>query len=140
MTDQRNFLGMSFSELAVNVGFLCATAAYLSTDVLMLRGLAMSGMTLGIISQYYRTTPLWSPVRWNFWLLAINGVMVSKLLLDRHRANSMPHELEELFREAHFEKRGVSRVEFCKLFRMGKEVRYKTGDVLARHGQKNFKL
>jgi hypothetical protein len=140
MTDQRTFLGMTFAELAGNAGFICATAAYLNTDVLMLRGLAMSGMTLNIIFHYYRATPGLIPVRWNIWLLAINAAMVSKLLLDHHRANSMPPELEELYREAHFEKRGVSRVEFCKLFGMGKEVRYKTGDLLTRRGQKNFKL
>jgi hypothetical protein len=140
MNNQRRFLGMSFSELAGNLGFICVTAAYLSTDILLLRSLAMSSITLGIIFQFYRAAPLWIPIKWNFMLLAINGVMITTLLAERHRANRMPLKLEMLFQEAYFEKRGFSRVEFNKLFQIGKEVHYKAGEFLTRDGQENCKL
>jgi hypothetical protein len=140
MNNQQGFLGMSFSELAGHVSFVCATVAFVNTDILILRASAMSGITLSIIFQFFRPVPLWIPIQWNFLLLAINGVMISTLISERHQANSMPPEMEKLFREAHFEKRGFCRVKFNKFFRMGKKVRYKTGDFLTRDGQANCKL
>ena len=132
--------GMSLSELAGNVSFICAMAAFLNTDILVLRSLVMGGIGLSIIFQYYRTFPLWIPIRWNVALLGINAIMATKLLWERHRANQMSSELEALYRDAHFEKRGFSRVEFCKLFDLGNKVQLKAGDTVARDGMENTKL
>jgi hypothetical protein len=140
MNDRRKYLGMSISELLGNVSFFFATAAYLNTDMLQLRACAMGGITLGMIFQFYRTAPLWLPIRWNFLLLGINGFMVANLLFERHQANSMPPQLERILQEGNFEKRGFSRVEFCQLFRVGNQVRYKAGEFLTRDGKENRKL
>jgi hypothetical protein len=73
-------------------------------------------------------------------LLAINAAMVTSLVLERRKANRMPKELEELYKNAHFENRSFSRVEFCGMFELGKKTRLKAGDVIARNGQENTKL
>lgn len=140
MNGKHRYLGVSFSELAGHASFVCVTAAFLNTDMMVLRALAMSGVTLSIIFQFYRPMPLWIPIRWNFLLLAINGAMCFILINERHQANSMPCEMEIIFREANFEKRGFSRVEFNKLFRMGKKVKYKCGEFLTQAGRENTRL
>jgi hypothetical protein len=108
--------------------------------MLQLRACAMGGITLGMIFQFYRAAPIWINLRWNLLLLGINGFMVANLLLERHRANSMPPHLERILQEGNFEKRGFSRVEFCQLFRVGKQVRYKAGEFLTLDGKENRKL
>ena len=140
MNVKRKFLGMSLSELAGNISFVCVTTAYMSTDILLLRVLATASTLLSIAFQFYRASPLWIPIRWNFLLLGINSVMISNLLVEYHRAHHMPAELKALFREANFEKRGFSPVEFNKLFRAGKQKRYPKGTVLTRDGKENNKL
>jgi hypothetical protein len=140
MNDKRKYLRMSVSELVGNVSFVCATVAYMNTDILELRCLVMGGISLSIIFQYYRAVPMWIPIRWNFLLLGINAAMVTSLVLERRKANRMPKELEELYMNAHFENRGFSRVEFCGMFELGKKTRLKAGDVIARDGQENTKL
>jgi hypothetical protein len=140
MNDKRKYLRMSVSELVGNVSFVCATAAYMNTDILELRCLVMGGISLSIIFQYYRAVPMWIPIRWNFLLLGINAAMVTSLVLERRKANRMPKELEELYMNAHFENRGFSRVESCGMFELGKKTRLKAGDVIARDGQENTKL
>jgi hypothetical protein len=140
MNDKRKSLGMSLSELAGNFSFVCATAAYMNTDILELRYLVMGYISLSIIFQYYRAVPLWIPIRWNFLLLGINAAMVTSLVLEHRKANRMPKDLEELYKNAHFENRGFSRVEFCGMFELGKKTRLKAGDVIARDGQENTTL
>jgi CRP-like cAMP-binding protein len=131
---------MSLSELAGNLSFLCIVAAYLCTDILQLRLLAAASVALSILFQYYRAAPLWIPIRWNALLLAVKTAMLTALVLERRRANSMPPELEDLYSSGHFEKRGFSRVEFMRLFGRGRERSVKANEFLTREGQVNTKL
>jgi hypothetical protein len=140
MNNKRKFLGMSLSELAGHSSFLCVTFAYVNSDILVLRYLVMGGISLAIIFQFYRPAPLWVPIRWNILLLAINTAMITALLIERNKANRMPPEWKVLFEIAHFEKRGFSKVEFCRLFELGKKVRLQAGERLAHDGRENTSL
>ena len=141
MNDPVTYLGgLSISELAGNLAFICVAAAYLNTEILVLRLLAMGGIGLSIVFQYYRDIPLWIPIRWNVLLLCINAAMATTLILERRRAEQMSPELARLYQLGHFENRGFSRVEFCKLFDVGTKVKLKSGDTIARDGVENVKL
>jgi hypothetical protein len=47
--------------------------------------------------------------------------MMTELFIRHHKANSMPQHLEGMFYDGRFEERGFSRIEFNKLFRLGKQ-------------------
>ena len=132
---------MSYSEIAGNVSFILIVTAYLNTDILILRYLAMSSITLSIIFQYYRIQPLWIPIKWNLLLLVVNITMAIKLLYERYKAQyTMPKEWEFLYENANFHSRGFNRVEFYKFMTLGTKLTMKHGDILAKDGQINTAL
>jgi hypothetical protein len=140
MNKKHEEIWMSFSEIAGNLSFICVTLAYINSDIFWLRGLATGSISLSILFQFYRPQPLWIPIRWNFLLLAINTVMMTELFIERHKANSMPQHLEGMFNDGHFEERGFSRIEFNKLFRLGKREKYSKGELLTLDREKNERL
>lgn len=120
--------------------FVGVTLSFLNTDILSLRILSMAASGLGIVFQYYRPIPLWIPIRWNVLFLAINATMIGLLLQERHLANTMSDEMEQMYKDGLFEQRGFGRVEFRKLFAMGQKVHLQNGDVLAQDGKTNTTL
>jgi len=131
---------MSLSDAAGNASFVLGLLAFARTDMLELRSLALGGTALQIAFQFYRISPLWIPIRWNFLFLAINGTMAVALAHERNQAASMPPELSEIYERGHFARRGFSKVEFCRLFAMGERTDLPPGSVLARDGVENSKL
>lgn len=105
------------------------------SDILALRVTSICATLLSLCFQYYRATPLWIPIRWNTVLLSINTVMVTMLYLERRRANHMSPELEVLYKEGKFERRGFSRVEFLRLQKLAETVTLPAGHVLVKQGQ-----
>jgi hypothetical protein len=77
----------------------------------------------------------WIPLRWNFLLILVNTVMVTALYLERQRANRMSPEMEQLFADGKFQKRGFSRVEFMRLYNLAETVTLPHGHVLVKQGQ-----
>jgi len=140
MVSRANPAGFSLSEMSGHISFICVCAAYLNKDILMLRILSMASISLSIVFQYYRAIPLWIPIRWNTLLLGINTVMTASLILERTRADNMPADMENIYLEGHFEKRGFSKVEFLRLFEKATKVHVTKGAMLARDGQENKTL
>ena len=134
-------MNLSYSELSGNASFVLAVTAYLNTDILVLRYLAMGSITLSTIFQYYRKQPSWIPIRWNILLLIVNAAMTTALLIERYRAtHMMPSEWEYLYTNANFEQRGFNRVEFYKFMSLGIKTELRKGHVLAQDGQPNTVL
>ena len=143
MNNKRFLIGgsqTSLSELAGHLSFVFVTLAFVNTDVLWLRGLATGSISLSIIFQYYRPQPLWIPIRWNALLLAINTIMMSNMVIERYQANHMSSNLQKIYNESHFEQRGFNRIEFHKLFRMGRQAKYSKNEFLTLHGERNHRL
>jgi len=142
MIEKRPAIGMMpYSDLAGNASFVLSLAAFAMSDMLALRLLTITAIGSGIAFQYYRLPePLWIPIRWNFLIIGINVAMVGALAYERRRAESMPDDLERIYREARFEERGFTKVEFCRLFGMGRRTELPRGYVLARDGRVNDKL
>jgi len=127
---------MNLSELAGNLSSILVLLAYSMTDMLALRATSVAATLLSILFQYYRATPLWIPIRWNCVLLLINVTMVSKLYLERRRANQMDDTMETIYQDGQFERRGFSRVEFLRLYERAHVVKLPPGHVLVRQGQR----
>jgi hypothetical protein len=140
VVSKTRLMGYSMSEIAGHASFICVCAAYLNTDILMLRILSMGSITLSIVFQFYRAIPLWIPIRWNFLLLGINTTMTIALIVEKSRANNMPKDMEQLYEKGLFEQRGFSRVEFLRLFSKGKQYSLSKGSKIASHGSANTKL
>jgi hypothetical protein len=87
----------TLSNICGHTSFLLLGTSYLTTDILSLRCLAMSGMSLSIIFQFYRPVPLTIPIRWNLLFLAINSVMVAALLKERMEASQMSPQMQDLY-------------------------------------------
>jgi len=66
--------------------------------------------------------------------------MTASLILERTRADNMPADMENIYLEGHFEKRGFSKVEFLRLFEKATKVHVTKGAMLARDGQENKTL
>lgn len=124
----------SISLLCGHTGFFFATLSFANTDMLSLRCLAVSSISLVMAFNYYRPQPLWVPLRWNSLLLAINGAMIAGLLIERSRADNMPQEMEDLYCKGRFESRGFSRVEFMRLFDHGRQRTF-SDVILLREGE-----
>lgn len=126
----------TFSNLAGHGAFIFLALSYLESDFLSLRVYAVSGtlilhdicdikvikllriailgIALSIIFQYYREHPLLIPIRWNGLFLTINIGMIALLLKEANDANALPKEQIEIF-QALFEAQGMNSVEFSRL-------------------------
>jgi hypothetical protein len=126
---------MTPTDLAGNISSILVLCAYSMSDMFELRVTAICATLLSVCFQYYRTVPLWIPIRWSSILLAINITMVTTLYLERRRANQMNPEMEQLYADGKFEKRGFSRVEFMRLYDLAETVTLAPGHVLVKQGQ-----
>lgn len=48
--------------------------------------------------------------------------MLSTLLYERHKANNLPDDMEQLYENGEFDQRGFDRVLFMKFFEVGHRV------------------
>uniref|UniRef100_A0A7S4RGH5 Cyclic nucleotide-binding domain-containing protein n=1 Tax=Ditylum brightwellii TaxID=49249 RepID=A0A7S4RGH5_9STRA len=132
---------LSIAVLSGHTAFILTGLAYATSDVLHLRLLAMGGISLSMLFQYYRPQPLSIPLRWNSLFLAVNVIMVTQLYLERKEAEEfMGEELEDLFTVGLFEKRGFGRLEFWRLFRMARREELESGFYIKRVGEEVNKL
>lgn len=134
------FLNSSIAMMFGHTAFLMTGMAYLTKDILQLRLLAMSGISMSMIFQYYRPEPLKMPLRWNGLFLVINCVMASLLWNDRYEAEGMSTEMLEIYRQGMFKERGFRKVDFYRLFGLAKKEVRKKGEYLKQAGEKNHQL
>ena len=141
MNKQRKVLNdVSFSQIAGHLSFIMATTAFAATDMLDLRCLAIGATSFSMIFQYYRPTPLKIPLKWNTLLLGINCYMASCLYFERKQAQNMDETMLQVYKDGAFEKRGFSRVEFCKLFSISIKRTLNGGETLITGGKENKKM
>ncbi|CAJ1947853.1 unnamed protein product [Cylindrotheca closterium] len=138
--NRKRFLDHNLSELAGNLSSFLVLAAYTMTDIFALRLVSLVATSLALVFQYYRKIPLWIPIRWNLVLVLINGAMVTKLHLERQRADSMTPTMQELFEKGHFQQRGFSKVEFLRLYELAQVVKVPPGTVVVKKGQAKHSL
>eukprot|EP00581_Thalassiosira_minuscula_P008128 CAMPEP_0183705560 /NCGR_PEP_ID=MMETSP0737-20130205/2611_1 /TAXON_ID=385413 /ORGANISM="Thalassiosira miniscula, Strain CCMP1093" /LENGTH=330 /DNA_ID=CAMNT_0025932729 /DNA_START=125 /DNA_END=1118 /DNA_ORIENTATION=- len=119
MTKQRGTL-VSLSDFCGHVGFLLTVTAYLNTDMLSLRCLAISSSMMTTSFNYFRPHPLWFPIKWHALLITINAFMVGSLLQEKYEADNMPPEKKRLYDSGEFDDRGFSKVQFKKFFEYGR--------------------
>ncbi len=124
----------SLSNIAGHTSFLLLGISYLTTDILSLRVVAMSGISLSILFQYYRPIPLKIPIRWNFLFLTINGLMVATLLAEKNEARKMNDDQKHLY-ETQFSKMGFTEVEFFRLTSQAIVKDLKRGQKLCEEGK-----
>ncbi len=141
MNKERKYLNnLSLSQVAGHVSFVMAISAFAATDILDLRCLAIGATSLSMIFQYYRPVPLKIPLQWNTLVLGINVFMASSLYIERKNAENMDAAMEEIYKEGRFERRGFSRVEFCKFFSISKRRYLKEGEKIITEGKENSSM
>lgn len=133
--NQKRALNLNISEMAGNFSSILVLAAYTMTDMFALRVVSLAATSLSLVFQYYRKVPLWIPIRWNFVLLFINTTMVTKLYLEKQRAESMTKDMEELYEHGQFSRRGFSRVEFLRLYDLAEVVTLPPNQVMVQEGE-----
>jgi len=133
--NRKRFLDTSLSETCGHLSSVLVLTAYTMTDMFLLRVVSLVATSLALLFQYYRKIPLWIPIRWNLVLVAINATMVTKLHLERQRADAMTPVMQKLYENGHFEQRGFSKVEFLRLYELAQVVELPPGSVVVKKGQ-----
>ena len=123
----------TMAEAAGHGAFMALALSYAERDVLNLRVYACSGIILNILFQYYRATPLWIPLRWNFLFLLINSAMIGISLKERNEAEYVPEEMKRLY-DTVFKKLGMSKVDFMHMMKCAKMEKVEKGEFLVRRG------
>ena len=134
LTTPLPFIDLPIALLCGHGAFILTGMAYVTTDILHLRTMVAASISMQMIFQYYRHSPLRMPLRWNALFLCINAVMVTLLTLERNEANGMDDEQNRIYEEGLFEKRGFDKVKFYRLFRLAKRQEKKRGDYLKKDG------
>ena len=119
----------SLSNMCGHLSFVLLGTSYITSDIFHLRVLAMSGISLSILFQYYRPIPLFIPIRWNALFLLTNAGMIAALLSERNEANKMSDEERELY-DREFKQMGFTSVEYYRLIRAGSRRQVKRGSHL----------
>lgn len=117
-----------------HAAFVLTGLAFVTTDILQLRLMALGGITTSMIFQYFRPQPLMLPLKWNALFFSINVVMATLLLRERMEANDMDDELVSMYQDGSFAPRGFDKVEFYRLFSLAKKQEKKEGDYLEKIG------
>lgn len=133
--NKKRIMDMNLAEIAGNLASILVLVAYTTTDMFSLRVVSICATLLSTSYQYYRQVPLWIPIRWNIVLLLINSFMVTRLYLERKRANEMSKDMEALYRHGHFESRGFSKVEFLRLHELASTVTLPPDRVIVKQGE-----
>ena len=126
----------TLSEAAGHGAFVAVALSYSEKDVLNLRMYACSGIVLNILFQYYRSVPLWIPLRWNVLFLAINTSMIFVSLRENFVAEYIPKDHLPLY-EGVFKGQGLSKVDFQRLMEKGVRMRVEKGhNLFAKGGER----
>ncbi|GMI48682.1 hypothetical protein TrCOL_g12498 [Triparma columacea] len=124
----------SLSNMCGHFSFILLGTSYITSDIFHLRILAMSGISLSILFQYYRPLPLFIPIRWNALFLITNAGMIAALLSERNEANKMSDNERELY-DREFKQMGFTPVEYYRLVRAGRRRQVKQGSYLCEESQ-----
>ena len=100
-------------HLLINVGYGLMLLALVTRDILWLRLILMVAQTL--LGSYGVSAGNPEIAFWNFMFVAINGMRVGGLLVER-RPIHLPRETETIYKEVFL---GMSRREFLYLWEMG---------------------
>jgi len=130
------------AEWTCHLAFALLALSYLSSDFLMLRGLAVAGALSNIAFQYFRPQPLYLPMKWNLMFLLINVIFVAGLLIEQQQAtaalDSEP-ELQALFEHV-FKPTGMSLIDFRRLIGLATWRDLQPGDTLCTEGVPSTRL
>mmetsp|Transcript_8041 Transcript_8041/g.8191 ORF Transcript_8041/g.8191 Transcript_8041/m.8191 type:complete len:457 (+) Transcript_8041:180-1550(+) len=124
----------TISNLCGHGAFFFLALSYLESNFFSLRLFAASGITLSILFQYYRDTPLWIPIRWNALFLFINIVMLALLILEAQEIKNIPDDEMELYLSV-FKPQGMTPSDFLHLMNKGTIKTFKKGDYLIQQGK-----
>jgi CRP-like cAMP-binding protein len=127
---------ITLSEICGHSSFLLVAMSYAVDDFLTLRMVAVAGSTVMLFFTYWHPhgRVLWLPLKWNVLFIAINSYRISKIYLDRYRAEQLSPELMELRQKHVFL---MDPVDFLHLVRVGNIVDYNKGDVVLSQGERN---
>src|SRR6516165_5469491 len=82
-------------ESCIHVANLVYLISFLARDILWLRVLTCVALLLGIVFFTCQPAPMYGPLVWHVAFLAINGVQISRLLVER-RQLTLTKEQERL--------------------------------------------
>lgn len=125
-------LTYTYGTLCGHASFLFLGCAYLESDLLRLRVMAMGGIACSILFQYYRTVVLWLPLRWNLLFLGINSFMVVVIMAET--SETIPDEWAALYNGV-FKTRGVKPSDFLRLMNTATRVEVKKGEKIITAGE-----
>ncbi|CAN0355341.1 unnamed protein product [Pylaiella littoralis] len=131
---------MSLSEAAGHLSFVFLGMGFLETELLPLRVYAAAGVSASIAFQYYRPQPLWIPISWNFFFLAINVGMVGLILKERSDAEQQQDGDTAAIYDTTFRESGLTAVDFMKVMSISEDERHAAGDALAEQDVTQEKL
>ena len=121
---------MTLNNILGNFGFILTAFAYVMSDILLLRTLAVASGVVAIIFMYLVSGPP-LVIGWNVVLLGINSWRIFTLLRER-RDVSFTDEERELYQTIFT---SFAPVEFMKLMRIGEWKTEEPGVVLAEENQ-----
>ena len=127
---------VTYSECFGHSSFILVAMSYATDDFLMLRILAVVGSTSMLFFTYFHPhgKVLWLPFKWNLLFIAINSYRISKVFVDKYKAEQLPAEIMHL-RNNYFYV--MDHVDFSKLVRAGTIKEHKKGDLILTQGEMN---
>ena len=91
---KERYNGMTITQSSFHLSSLCSVAAFLCTDMLELRTLALTSSCFLGAFQYWRPLPLYPQImKWNAFFCSINVVMMGVLLKEMYDAENLPDEM-----------------------------------------------
>jgi hypothetical protein len=88
-------------EFCIHIANVVYLISFLARDILWLRLLTCIALLLGIVFFTCQPAPMYGPTIWHIAFLAINGVQISRLLVER-RQLMLAKEQEERLGQAVF--------------------------------------
>jgi hypothetical protein len=115
----------------VTLSHLLFLAAFSVRDVLALRALSIASYCVILPYYYLQQDPLWAPIFWGMTFIAINGIRIAVLILDR-RPVVLNEREAELYRLTFS---STDKREFLKLAALAKWRECEPGEFILRKGQ-----
>ena len=102
----------TLGKFLLNLGAVCSLTGFSMTDVLHLRSLSIFGSCCGIAYNFTRKPAQINACAWGGVFIAVNSVMIYKLVHDRSKEKLKFSENDMSLYQAHFEEHGVTTAQF----------------------------
>jgi len=117
------------ATLILNFGSICTLVGFTRTDVLELRGLAVTGSVCAVVYHFLLTPVRYPPILWSCTFAGVNSFKIFQIMVERQGAVNLSEEQEERYINF-FMPHGVTPKQFELIDQKAKILHVKKGELL----------